>query len=413
MMPWGLRLPSGIPRNALPFLLVSLINATGSAFMWPLITIYVHNVLHQNYAAAGFVLLLQSSAGVIGQMVGGSLYHRVGPRWLISGSLMIQAVAQLGLIVARTWWPYVLMMTANGFLFAITMPAVNAFIGFRWKEERRRLFTIVYVFNNMGVAIGTSLAGLLASVSFSLTFLFNGLSTFLFAVFFLIYVRRVGERSESDAVTGETIAQAPATTRTLLGQYRVYILMTIGALFIWFATSCWNSGIAPYLNQRGQGVLGYSWLWTINGVLIVVMQPLISWFNRAWGQSLVRRLVVGTLLYMVAFGWMWRAHGLYLDLVIGMVIGTLGEMLVNPTVPALVTETTGRSAPFYLGLVGGVSNAGRLIGPPLFGFLFDSFGVSPILLIAALAAVISAISFQCHGMLNARVAAKAGQVTEG
>lgn len=370
--------------------------------MWPLITIYVHNVLHQNYAAAGFVLLLQSGAGVIGQLVGGSLYNKVGPKWLISGSLLLQATAQLALIFARSWWPYVAMMTANGFLFAITMPAVNAFIGFRWKEHRRRLFTVVYVFNNMGVAIGTSLAGLLASVSFSLTFLCNGLSTFLFAVFFLIYVSRVGERSQTDVGLGESQTNAPLTTRGLLRQYRVYVLMTVGALFIWFATSCWNSGIAPFLNERGQGVLGYSWLWTINGVLIVAGQPLISWFNRTWGQSLVHRLVTGTLLYTMAFGWMWRAHGPYIDLVIGMIIGTFGEMLVNPTVPALVTETTGRAAPFYLGVVGGFSNAGRLIGPPLFGWLFDTFGVSPILLIAAVAALLSALSYEMHGFFNAR-----------
>jgi len=207
-----MRLSDYAPRSAIPFLLVSLVNSTGSAFLWPLITIYVHNVLHQNYAAAGFVLLLQSGAGVVGQLVGGSFYHKVGPKWLISGSLLLQAIAQFGLIVARSWWPYLLVMTANGFLFAVTMPAVNAFVGFRWKAERRRLFTVIYVFNNIGVAVGTSLAGLLASVSFALTFLINGLSTLLFAVFFVVYAHHMS-KGEQGYISAEPGApRAPLST---------------------------------------------------------------------------------------------------------------------------------------------------------------------------------------------------------
>jgi len=391
-----MRLSDYAPRSAIPFLLVSLVNSTGSAFLWPLITIYVHNVLHQNYAAAGFVLLLQSGAGVVGQLVGGSFYHKVGPKWLISGSLLLQAIAQFGLIVARSWWPYLLVMTANGFLFAVTMPAVNAFVGFRWKAERRRLFTVIYVFNNIGVAVGTSLAGLLASVSFALTFLINGLSTLLFAVFFVVYAHHMSKGEQGNLSAEPGAPRAPLSTWVLLRQYRIYVLMAFGAFFIWFATSAWNSGVAPYLNSRGQGLIGYSWLWTINGLLIVLGQPLISWFNRRFGQRLVRRLEVGTLLYAVAFGWMYVAHGVYLDLAVGMVIGTLGEMLVNPTVPALVSETTGQSAPFYLGVIGGFSNVGRLVGPPLFGVLFDAAGVRPILLIAVVAALFSAICYRGH-----------------
>lgn len=95
---------------------------------------------------------------------------------------------------------------------------------------------------------------------------------------------------------------------------------------------------------------------------------------------------------------MYVAHGVYLDLAGGMVISTLGELLVNPTVPALVTETTGQSAPFYLGVIGGFSSVGRLVGPPLFGFFFDVEGVTPILLIAVSAAPISAMCYRGHAV---------------
>ena len=83
-----------------------------------------------------------------------------------------------------------------------------------------------------------------------------------------------------------------------------------------------------------------------------------------------------------------------------MIICTFGEMHISPTSPALITQTTGRSAPFYLGVVGGVGNLGRLVGPPLFGNLFDFFGVVPILAVASGASAISTASFFMHRVLN-------------
>lgn len=399
-----------LQRETMPFIVASFVNATGSALMWPLITIYVHNVLHQSYAAAGWVLFLQSGAGIIGQIAGGSLYHRLGPLRLITGSLALQGIAQIALIFTHTWLLYAMMMTINGFLFAVTMPAVNAFVGFRWAAQRRALFNTIYVCNNIGVAVGTSMAGLLATISFNFTFLLNGVSTLAFGGFFLWYVKRadaVKRATAVDADSGDTeidggILPQP---RALLRAYHIYLLLAIGSLSIWFATASWNSGIAPYLNQRGMGVTGYSFLWTINGALILLGQPLIGWFNRRAGRELIWRLVAGTLLYTCAFALMGAEHGYYLDLVAGMVLGTFGEMLVNPTVPALVTEITGRAAPFYLGVVGGCSSAGRLIGPPIFGYLFDVAGVTPILAIASLGALVAAACFTLYAKLQKRAVA--------
>lgn len=49
------------PKEALFFIIASFINSMGNALMWPLTTLYVHNVLHRSYGDAGFVLLLQST----------------------------------------------------------------------------------------------------------------------------------------------------------------------------------------------------------------------------------------------------------------------------------------------------------------------------------------------------------------
>lgn len=49
------------PKEVRIFLLASLVNATGSALMWPLTTMYVFDELGRTMANAGFVILIQST----------------------------------------------------------------------------------------------------------------------------------------------------------------------------------------------------------------------------------------------------------------------------------------------------------------------------------------------------------------
>lgn len=380
------------PRDSYAFIVASLVNSTGSALMWPLTTIYVHNVLHRSYGDAGLALLFQSLATILGQVIGGSLYQRVGAKRLIVWSLVLTGISQLSLIEAKAWIPYILAMTMNGLLIAVTMPAVNAFIGFRWPAHRSRLFNAVYVSNNVGVAIGTTLAGILASISFDLTFLFNSVTTLSFAVFFSFFLRRMKDTDLNQWAGGLT-AQRELGIGTLLTSYRTYAFIGTGSMMVFLSTSAWNSGVAPFLNQQGHPPSTYSLLWTVNGVVILIGQPLLSLMIRLWMKSLPSRLVGSAVLYGVAFLLILVVGGPYFILVIGMVIATFGEMLISPTIPALITQTTGQSAPFYLGLVGGMGSVGRLIGPVLFGNLFDAKGLPPILTVALVATLCASILF--------------------
>ena len=381
------------PKDAYVFMFASFMNSTGSALMWPLITLYVHNVLHRSYGEAGLVLFFQSFASMLGQFAGGGLYYKLGVKNLVIGSLILQGCAQIGLILAKAWLPYVGVMALNGFLMAITMPTISAFIGFRWPKQQYRLFNVIYVSNNAGVAVGTTLAGILAAFSFNLTFALNGLSTFAFAAFFFVYFRRIDLSHGNNMNVGLSPYSEETSTWTLLKNYRLYLFISLGSLLIWFSTSSWNSAVAPYLNQKGMSLSSYSFLWTLNGLMILFGQPATTVYNRFVAKSLGSRLISSAFFYALAFFFMWVCHGAYYDFVIGMLVATLGEMLISPSIPALVAQTTGASAPFYLGLVGGFGSVGRLAGPVLFGNLFDMFGISPILLLTTAATFMAVLFF--------------------
>ncbi|GAB7056985.1 MULTISPECIES: hypothetical protein [unclassified Paenibacillus] len=61
-------------------------------------------------------------------------------------------------------------------------------------------------------------------------------------------------------------------------------------------------------------------------------------------------------------------------LVFGMIVCTIGEMLLLPAIPTFFSERTGKSAPFYMGLSDGFGNVGRMTRPTIYGNVYDHWG---------------------------------------
>ena len=59
------------------FLIIgTFVNTVGNSFLWPLNSIYIHNHLGKSLTIAGFVLMLNSLAGVFGNLIGGFLFDK-------------------------------------------------------------------------------------------------------------------------------------------------------------------------------------------------------------------------------------------------------------------------------------------------------------------------------------------------
>ncbi|WP_138495768.1 MFS transporter [Paenibacillus pinistramenti] len=401
------------PREVKVFLAASLINSAGGSLMWPLITMFIFKELGRSMTDAGLVILVQNIGGIAGQILGGALYHRVGVKRLIVGSLAFNAV---GLIIlpygAAHWYVFMALMLVIGFTNAMSMPAIQAFIGFRFAEDRAGLFNVIYVANNIGVALGTALSGVLARISYDLSFIANGLSSLFFAVFFLIYLSRIEHEQGELQVSRRKTSTDGHRTLELLRDYRIYLFMGIGSLFLWLANSIWNNGVSPYTIELGMPEWRYSILWTLNGVLIFAAQPFVSWLRRLWAGTPQRQMLASAVFYLLAYICILMFHS-YAAMAFAMVLATLGEMLVSPAIPAFISEHTGRTAPFYLGFVGGMGFAGRVIGPYTMGVLYDYGGLTPVAWLAVCIAVLSIAGFAVHSALNKQAGALEDQYARG
>ncbi|AKQ74458.1 MDR family MFS transporter [Bacillus sp. GM2] len=370
-----------MPRTLWLLVIGMFINVTGASFLWPLNTIYIHQHLGKSLTAAGFVLMLNSGANVLGNLFGGYLFDKIGGFKTVVLGIVITFASLSGLVFFHDWFQYILFLTLAGFGSGIVFPACYAMAGSVWPEGGRKPFNAVYVAQNAGVAVGSALGGIVASFSFTYVFLANAM---LYAVFFMIAFFGFKRIRSEKAMQSSVLDHADSVSGK--SKFSALLVICTGYLLGWIAYSQWSSTIASHTQELGISLGQYSVLWTVNGALIVFGQPLIGFFVKRFAESLKNQIVIGFVIFMMAYGILFGAER-FPAFLAAMVVLTIGEMLVWPAVPTIANRLAPRGKEgFYQGFVNSMATGGRMIGPLFGGMLVDYFSMQ--LLLAVLLALL-------------------------
>lgn len=163
-----------------------------------------------------------------------------------------------------------MLLTIVGFGSGVVFPASYAMAGSVWPEGGRRAFNAIYVAQNAGVAVGSALGGVVASFSFSYVFLANAA---LYVVFFFIVYFGFRNIQTKDVPQTSVLDYDAVSSKA---KFTALVILSSGYVLGWLAYSQWSTTIASYTQSIGMSLSLYSVLWTINGILIVVGQPLVS-----------------------------------------------------------------------------------------------------------------------------------------
>lgn len=359
-----------MPRALWLLIIGMAVNVTGSSFLWPLNTIYIHEHLGKSLSVAGFVLMLNSAASVIGNLFGGSLFDKIGGYKSIILGIGITIIALIGLTFWPGWPQYIFFLTVVGFGSGIVFPAMYAMAGSVWKEGGRKAFNAIYVAQNLGVAVGAALGGLVASYSFQLIFMANAAMYFIFMLIAVLGYRSIDTRAAKQT----NILQENGLVKSRTKLYALLIL-AIGYLLCWVGYVQWQTTIAAYTQELNISLNQYSILWTINGALIVLGQPVVNKLIKPFQNKLKLQIVIGMVIFMVSYAVAAGAQQ-FTGFVAGMVILTIGEMLIWPAVPTIANDLApkGREG-FYQGIVNSTATGGRMVGPLMGGILVDLYGM--------------------------------------
>jgi len=361
-----------IPRAVIVLIIGGFIQSVGNSLMWPLNSLFMHTVLGRTLTEAGTLLALQSAVSLLGQFMSGFLADRFGAKRIMIFGL-VGAVLSVGAIgIFPVWRVYVPAFILFGLAQAFIFVPLYALIHAVWPEGGRRGFNFLYVSNNAGVAVGTAIGGIIAQVSFRLIFSLNAVA---FLIYLLLVIIGVSKRN-----TPIHLIPPKQQTQQLTKDKGFKVLLSLcgGIFFVWGAYIQLVTILPVVMNQLGFSLVSYSLLWTLNGIFVVTLQPIINWVIQTWAQSFKRQFYLASVLLTIGFVILLGKFP-YMSYIVAMLILTLGEMLILPAVPAAAAQLAPQGKEgAYQGIIGGATSGGRMIGPLLGGIMYDFGGGSSV-----------------------------------
>ncbi|MER2029520.1 MAG: MFS transporter [Solibacillus sp.] len=375
-----------MPKQVWFLIIGTFVNTVGNSFLWPLNSIYIHDHLGKSLTTAGIVLMLNSLAGVFGNLVGGYLFDRLGGYKAILIGVVFNLISITLLTIWHDWPQYIVFLTMMGFSGGIVYPAIYAIAGSAWPEGGRRAFNSIFLANNVGVAIGPALAGIVADIKFDYVFSAN---LFFYAIFFVLVITTY-KRFDMKGLTTKPFS-GNETKRRNRGPIVALSILSISLIVCWLSYSQWSATISSYTQGLGMSLSEYSLLWTINGFMIVAVQPIIRPLVTRWEDKIKHQLVLGLILMSLSYIVVYFAQDFKM-FAAAMVILTFGEVFFTPVIPMIANKLAPHGQEgFYQGLVNSASTIGRMIGPVFGGLMVDLYGMQILMLILSLLIVIAII----------------------
>lgn len=374
-----------MPKQVWFLIIGTFVNTVGNSFLWPLNSIYIHDHLGKSLTTAGIVLMLNSLAGVFGNLVGGYLFDKLGGYKAILIGVVFNLISITLLTIWHDWPQYIVFLTMMGFSGGIVYPAIYAIAGSAWPEGGRRAFNSIFLANNVGVAIGPALAGIVADIKFDYVFSAN---LFFYAIFFVLVITTY-KRFDMKGLTTKPFSGE--TKRRNRGPIVAISILSISLIVCWLSYSQWSATISSYTQGLGMSLSEYSLLWTINGFMIVAIQPIIRPLVTRWENKIKHQLVLGLILMSLSYIVVYFAQDFKM-FAAAMVILTFGEVFFTPVIPMIANKLAPHGQEgFYQGLVNSASTIGRMIGPVFGGLMVDLYGMQILMLILSLLIVIAII----------------------
>src|SRR5699024_10431887 len=129
------------------------------------------------------ILMFNQSATITRNLIGGILFDKYSAYKTILYGTGLAMLSAITLSFFHNIGTYSVLLVLIGFGTGITWPVMFAMAGSVWPDGGRRAFNAIYVAQNLGVALGATLGGYVASISFNYIFMANAT---LFTMFFLM-----------------------------------------------------------------------------------------------------------------------------------------------------------------------------------------------------------------------------------
>jgi MFS family permease len=345
----GLR---ALPRAAWILFFGTFLNKFGG-FVVPFLTLYLTG---RGYTAsqAGFAVSAYGIGSLTASLLGGHLADKLGRHKTILLSMFSGAAAMMLLSQAHTFPLIIALVALTGLTNEFYRPASQALLADLVPAGQRiTAFAALRVSFNAGFAFGPATAGLLAAYGYFWLFAGDATTSVLFGLVVWIALPRGTHTVQNNAGWNEAL-------RVLRHDRKLHqlLLANFAIALVFFQLS---STFALYVTHLGFSAAAYGAIVSFNGALIVFCELPLTTLTRKFPTR--RVMAVGYLL--CASGFVLNAFARAIpELVLCMLVFTLGEMVAMPTGAAYLADLAPpRMRGRYMGVAGLTWALALIVGP--------------------------------------------------
>jgi MFS family permease len=279
---------------------------------------------------AGFAITVYGAGGLISVAVAGRLSDRIGPLRVMQLSLLLSGASVLVVPLAHTLpvvfgvillWAMMTEAVRPASLAALTSATPGA--------QRKGAMALHRLAINLGMSVGPAVGGFLATVSFTLLFVIDGVTSVAAAL--LLTVLLWNRLHPVDVEAGSSVIPGTVVLRNRRMLIFMLSMFLVGAVFFQM-----EAALPLYLvRELGFPPSFFGLLFVLNTVLIIFLEVPFNLATSRWPHRYA--LVPGALLLAAGFGALAFARTPS-TIALTVVIWTLGEMILLPASAAYVAD---------------------------------------------------------------------------
>lgn len=349
----------------------TLLSSTGQALVWPFLTIFIREQLDIPLSRITLLFTLQSIAGFAATTVVSPLMDRFGRKWLMVVGLVASSAVLLAMSQAGTYAQWAVLLPLYGVVNAIFRIGSYAMVADLVSAERRAaMYALLRMGDNLGISVGPAMGGFLAAVAYELSYFLAAGMQIALAVFTSAMIAETLPREDAGAAItafpagGGGLGYGPLLRdRSFLVIWGLYILIQIANSMVFVLLGVYVKENYAIPEDRYGLIIG------TNALMVVVFQYAVTRASNR--RAPLNAITVGGMFQAVGLGVfaISRGFGAFLG---GMVVFTVGELLLVPTATALVANIAPpQMRARYMGVFSLSFRVGSGIGPVVGGLLND------------------------------------------
>ncbi|MFC0561204.1 MFS transporter [Halalkalibacter alkalisediminis] len=350
-------------KKSLPVLFaVMFLVMVGFGIIIPVMPFYVEEI-GATPTQLGLLMAVYSVMQLLFAPMWGRVSDRIGRKPVIMVGIFGLALSFFLMAVSSTLWMLFAARVIGGFFSSANMPTVMAYVADITSEENRgKGMGIIGAAVGLGFVFGPALGGVFSQSGLSIPFYIAGtlsIITFLFVLFVLKESLTPEQRNKQlkERTPLLSALKGPVSILFILQWFVSLSLAGLEATFAYFAYQRANLGAVE---------LGY--IFMIMGLAGALVQGgLVGKLTKKYGEGLV--IQIGIVISAIGFALILFVDS-FLTAALFLTVFGIGNGFIRPSVSSLLTKASPTGYGRTTGLLSSFDSLGRIIGPPLGGWLF-------------------------------------------